>query len=119
MRRTVLIVDDHDAFRSSARRLFESAGFEVIGEAADAASALTAAAELAPDVVLLDVHLPDGNGFDVASQLAATAPQVRVVLTSSRDASDYPARLRRAGAAGFIGKADLSRARLEALVGAA
>lgn len=119
MGRRVLIVDDHAGFRRSARRLFEVMGDTVVGEAADAAAALACAAALAPDVVLLDVHLPDGNGFDVAGQLLRTASDLRVLLTSSRDASDYPARLQRVHAAGFIAKADLSRDRIEQLLGAA
>lgn len=119
MARTVLIVDDHAGFRRSARRLLEAIGFEVVAEASDAAGAITTAGDLAPDLVLLDVHLPDGNGFDVAERLTRIAPRALVILTSSRDASDYPARLRLVGAAGFISKADLSAKAIEALVGAA
>ncbi|MDX6199046.1 MAG: hypothetical protein QOJ79_2197 [Actinomycetota bacterium] len=119
MARTVLIVDDHVGFRRSARRLLESAGFAVTGEADDAAGAVAAAVALNPDVVLLDVHLPDGNGFDVASQLATMAPAALVILTSSRDASDYLARLPATSARGFIGKSELSVSRILELVGAA
>jgi len=119
MSRTVLIVDDHAGFRRSARRLLESAGFTVVGEADDAAGGLAAALALIPDVVLLDVHLPDGNGFDVASRLAMTTPGALVILTSSRDASDYLARLPATPARGFIGKSELSVPRIVELVGAA
>jgi DNA-binding NarL/FixJ family response regulator len=119
MGRSVLIVDDHVGFRRSARRLLESAGFVVVAEADNAAGALAAAAALLPDVVLLDVHLPDGNGFDVASRLATATPAAVVILTSSRDASDYLSRLPASTARGFIGKSELSVARILALAGAA
>ena len=69
MSRTVLIVDDHPSFRASARAMLESEGFDVVGEAADGASALEAVDALAPDVVLLDVQLPDMTGFDVCAEL--------------------------------------------------
>jgi DNA-binding NarL/FixJ family response regulator len=70
MRRSVVIVDDHAPFRSVARDLLAAEGYDVIGEAADGASALEAVRELRPSVVLLDVQLPDSNGFDVAEALA-------------------------------------------------
>ena len=65
----VLIVDDHPSFRSAARLLLEHEGFEVIGEAEDGASGLAATSELSPDLVLLDINLPDLDGFDVASRI--------------------------------------------------
>jgi len=104
----VLIVDDHAGFRSAARRMLESEGFAVIGEAADAAAAISAARTLNPDVVLLDVVLPDGNGFDVAEVLSADRANRAVVMISSRPASTYRARLARTAANGFVFKADLS-----------
>ncbi len=73
----MLIVDDHSAFRSAALGLLEAEGFDVVGEAADGASALAAAGELKPDVVLLDVQLPDLNGFDVADRLAVKGLRLR------------------------------------------
>ena len=85
----VLIVDDHPSFRASARVLLEAEGYEVVGEAADGAEALTAATELQPDLVLLDVCLPDADGFAVAEQLAELAGSPEVILTSSRDGTDY------------------------------
>ena len=93
--RTVLIVDDHDGFRHRARRLLEAEGWEVLGEACDASEALRAAAELKPEVVLLDVHLPDVSGLYLAQALSGDAA---VVLTSSRDASDFADRLSGSGA---------------------
>jgi DNA-binding NarL/FixJ family response regulator len=112
---SVLIVDDHPSFRASARALLQAEGFEVVGEAADGAEALRAVEELHPDVVLLDVQLPDTDGFDVAAQLTrrnASAPAV--VLTSSRDGSDFGPLVKYSGARGFVPKAELSA---EALAG--
>jgi len=67
---TVLIVDDHSGFRSFARAVLEAEGFEVVGEADDAASAIAAAGRLRPQVVLLDIQLPDIDGFEVAERLS-------------------------------------------------
>jgi DNA-binding NarL/FixJ family response regulator len=119
MPRSVLVVDDHATFRAAAARLLEAAGFTVVGEAADVATAKAGVALLHPDVVLLDVQLPDGDGFTVARWLAREAPDAAVVLTSSRDASDYRDRMARTRARGFISKSDLSPERFVALVGAA
>ena len=113
---TVLIVDDHPSFRTSARRLLEADGFAVVGEAVDAASAIAAARRLAPDVVLLDVHLPDGDGFAVAAQLTANAGGPAVVITSSHAGSDYGPLVAGSGARGFVPKAELSGEALEALL---
>ena len=113
----MLIVDDHPSFRTSARRLLEADGCTVVGEAADGASAIAAAGRLAPDVVLLDVHLPDIDGFAVASALtAAGASAPAVVITSSHAGSDYGALVEGSGARGFVAKAELSGAALEALL---
>lgn len=114
---TVLIVDDHPSFRASARALLEAEGFEVIGEAADGQSAIEAVLELRPDVVLLDVQLPDRTGFEVASQITRNGTAVDVVLVSSRDGSDYGPLVAESGASGFVPKAELSGARIAALLG--
>jgi DNA-binding NarL/FixJ family response regulator len=114
--RTVLIVDDHATFRSLARALLEAAGFDVVGEAADGASALSEVRRLRPAIVLLDVHLPDLDGFSVTRRLAAAGGGPAVVLVSSRDASSYRRRLADSPACGFIAKADLSADALAALV---
>ena len=111
--RSVLIVDDHDGFRLRARRLLEAEGWDVVGEASDAAEALQAVQELEPEVVLLDVHLPDVSGLYVARSLSEGAS---VVLTSSRDASDFADRLAGSGACGFVPKAELSGAALTAVL---
>ena len=105
---SVLIVDDHPTFRATAHALLEAEGFDVVGEAEDGASALDAAKRLEPDVVLLDVQLPDLDGFEVAARLAAEGGGPRVVLVSSRDGSDFGSLVERSGAAGFIPKAELS-----------
>ena len=115
---TVLIVDDHAGFRAQARILLTSAGFAVVGEAAGARQALTSARELRPHIVLLDIQLRDGSGFDVARALVDGDDAPVVILISSREASDYGARVENSGAQGFISKADLSGAAITALVGA-
>jgi DNA-binding NarL/FixJ family response regulator len=114
---TILIVDDHPSFRASARELLESEGFEVIGEAEDGASALEAIDELHPEVVLLDVQLPDISGFEVAARVTANGSGATIVLVSSRDGSDFGPLVHESGARGFIPKGELSGARLAALIG--
>jgi DNA-binding NarL/FixJ family response regulator len=103
-----VIVDDHPSFRASARAILEADGFEVIGEAEDGAGAVTVAAELRPDVLLLDVQLPDTDGFTVAARVVTAGAHPAVVLVSSRDASDYGSLIEESGARGFIAKAELS-----------
>jgi len=112
---TVLIVDDHAGFRAQARALLEADGFVVVGEAEDGATGLAAARSLRPDVVLLDIGLPDVEGFDVARELAIDGPPPLVVLTSSREASAYGPRLPRSGVLGFIPKDELSGAAIRSL----
>ena len=116
MATTVLIVDDHPSFRASARMLLESEGFEVVGEAEDGESALTAVRELAPQVVLLDVQLPDLDGFEVAERITLNGSGPKVVLTSSRDVDDLGPLEESPCVRGFIPKAELSGAALEALL---
>ena len=113
---TVLIVDDHAAFRASARALLEADGFVVVGEAADDREALDQAGALRPDVVLLDIQLPAADGFAVADRLAAEGSRAHVVLVSSHEAATYGPRLATASARGFIAKRDLSGAALAALL---
>jgi DNA-binding NarL/FixJ family response regulator len=114
---TVLIVDDHAAFRASARALLEAEGFDVIGEAADGAEAVEAVADLRPNIVLLDIQLPGVDGLVVAEQLASGPDPPAVVLISSRAAAAYGPRLGETPARGFIPKSGLTGAALEALVG--
>jgi DNA-binding NarL/FixJ family response regulator len=117
MARTVLIVDDHEAFRQSASALLEAEGFHVIGQAADGPEAVAQTERLRPDVVLLDIQLPGADGFTVAERLAALPAAPRVVLISSRDASAYGHRVGEAPARGFIAKRELSGEALASLVG--
>ena len=112
---TVLIVDDHPSFRASARVLLESEGFNVVGEAVDGASAVTETHRLRPQLVLLDVQLPDIDGFEVAGRLTnGNGPNI--VLVSSRDSSDFGPLVARSGARGFVPKAELSGARIHELL---
>src|SRR5881409_571035 len=104
MARTVLIVDDHPSFRASARYMLEADGYEVVGEVADGTSAIEAVRELQPDVVLLDIRLPDVDGFQVAARLAADGAASAVILTSSRDRSDFGPKIDAGPAHGFIAK---------------
>jgi DNA-binding NarL/FixJ family response regulator len=116
VRPTVLIVDDHEVFRTSARALLEADGFDVVGESADGGSALKAVSELRPQVVLLDIQLPDMDGFVVASRLAETVDPPTVVLISTRDAAAYGPRLRATPSRGFIPKSQLSGRTLAELI---
>jgi len=112
----LLIVDDHPSFRSAARLLLEHEGFEVIGEAEDGESGIRASNDLAPDVVLLDINLPDLDGFDVATCICRETTPPKVVLTSSRDPREFGPLVDRSGARGFVPKGELSAARICALL---
>jgi DNA-binding NarL/FixJ family response regulator len=112
-----LIVDDHALFRALACTLLQVEGFEVVGEAADAMSALDAVPRLWPNVILLDIQLPDLDGFEVSRRLAQAEDAPAIVLVSSRDRSAYRRRLAESPASGFIAQGDLSGAAIGALVG--
>jgi DNA-binding NarL/FixJ family response regulator len=116
MPRRVLIVDDHPSFRESARLLLSAEGYEVVSAVGDGAAAIAAVHALKPDVVLLDIRLPDTDGFVVAAELTAGPLGPMVVLTSSRDDAGLPRLVRESGARGFIPKAELSGAALDALL---
>ena len=103
----MLIVDDHASFRAFARRLLSLDGFDVVGEAIDGAAGISAARRLRPDVVLLDVQLPDMDGFRVAGALSAMTGAPAVVLVSSRSCDDYGAQVALSGARGFVAKAEV------------
>ena len=117
MPQTVLIVDDHAGFRAGARRMLAAEGYDVVGEAADGEAGLRAARVLQPAVVLLDVNLPDVDGFRVAARLTGGPAPPAVVLTSSRDGADFGELVAHAGARGFVSKFDLCGAALRAALG--
>jgi DNA-binding NarL/FixJ family response regulator len=104
----VLIVDDHDGFRRQAHSLLEAAGYDVVGEAEDGKSAVVAVVELHPDVIVIDVQLPDTSGFDVSRLIHRDREAPVVILVSSREASDYGGRITSSGAQGFLSKSELS-----------
>jgi len=111
----IVIVDDHAGFRAQARMLLEASGFDVVGEAEDAANAVALVHELHPDVVLLDVQLPDNDGFWVVDQLSEenNGNGPHIIMISSRQARDYGSRLTSVPGLGFIHKPELSRSRFE------
>jgi CheY-like chemotaxis protein len=116
-RPSVLVVDDHQGFRSLARRMLETGGFSVT-EAPDGASAIELARLLHPQLVLLDVQLPDASGFSVARLLAVGEGSPIVVLTSSREISDYGDQVSSSPAAGFVAKHELSSRLLHSFLSA-
>jgi len=113
---TILLVDDHCAFRCAVRAVLEADGYEVVGEACDGRAGLSAALALKPDVVLLDVRLPDMDGFAVALRLAAEVTGPAVIVTSSSEDPLYPARAARSGARGFVPKHDVTGAALDKIL---
>lgn len=116
MERSVLIVDDHDGFRTQVRALLDAAGYEVVGEAGDGTSGVAQATRLEPDLVLLDVQLPDISGFDVARRLREHGSAPAIVLISSRERADYGSRIEQSGADGFVSKAELSVRAIRAIL---
>ena len=111
----ILVVDDDEPLREMLTRSFEREGHRVTA-VPDGQSALERAAERQFDVVLLDVALPDIDGFDVASRLTANGSAPAVILVSSRDPADFGPLVSRSGARGFVPKGELSGDRLEALL---
>ncbi len=109
-------MDDHPGFRTTARAVLDADGYDVVGEAENGVQALKAARELRPDVVLLDVQLPDFDGFEVAARLSGNGDAPAIVLTSSRDASDFGPLVAESGARGFVPKGELSGAALATLI---
>ncbi len=116
MSETVVIVDDNAAFRANARVLLRYEGYEVIGEAADGTSGLDLVHRLRPKIALLDVQLPDIDGFSVAHRVRAEGDETAVVIISTRDAIDYGAAVSDCGARGFIAKSELCGDALRALL---
>lgn len=118
MAERALIVDDHLPFRQVASRLLQEIGRELVWEAGTGKEALSESRRLRPDLVLLDIQLPDHDGLAVAMALSSGPEPPAVLLVSSRDATDYRPRLYGCGAIGFITKANLSADSLKALLGA-
>lgn len=115
----VVIVDDHAGFRSQARATLDAGGYEVVGDADSGAAALDLVRDLAPDVILVDIVLPDLDGFALCELILDTdvpSPPA-VVLTSSRASSTYGKRVAQSRARGFIDKMDLDGATLAAVLG--
>ena len=117
VKQTVLVVDDHASFRVHARTLLEAEGYQVVGEAGDARSAIAIAAALRPDIALIDVNLPDDDGFAVVTALRMARTANALVLVSTLHRDDFGDQLERSGANGFITKSDLSAATLAVAVG--
>lgn len=115
---TILIIDDNAVFRRQARAVLESDGLVVVGEAADGSSGVSETRRLHPDLVLLDIGLPDIEGFEVAQSLAGADQPPLVILTSSRDAREYGPRLGESAAIGFVPKDELSGQAIRALLDA-
>jgi DNA-binding NarL/FixJ family response regulator len=115
---SVLIVDDHPRFRATARRALECDGWTVVGEAQDGLGGLAEARRLAPDLVLLDIGLPDVSGLEIARRLAqdTDASGIAVVLVSTQDAGDFEELAAAHGARGFLAKADVCGPALDGLL---
>ncbi len=113
---TVLIVDDHPSFRAIAQVVLETDGFAVVGTASDGESGVAATLELAPDILLLDVELPDIDGFAVAERLRQAGSRTAIVLASSRESADFGSLVAESGARGFVTKAELTGDAIRALV---
>ena len=116
MSRRILIVDDHAGFRALARRMLTADGWDVVGEAEDGATALSAARDLAPEIVLLDLNLPDASGLDIAERLALGSSAPTVVLTSSHEDDELGPLARERRATGFLPKRSFSGDALSAIV---
>jgi DNA-binding NarL/FixJ family response regulator len=116
MRETVLIVDDHPSFRASARRMLEANGYNVVGELDNGDGVVAAVEKLNPEVLLLDVHLPDVDGFEVTRRLLDANATPQVVLISSHDFTDLDEAVGASGARGFVAKSELSAEAISLLI---
>jgi DNA-binding NarL/FixJ family response regulator len=108
MPRRILIVDDHPSFRSTARMLFESEGYEVVGEAADGAEAIGLAQALQPDIVLLDVAMPQVNGLEALPRIKAERPETKIIMVTVHDEDAYRRAAAERGADAFLLKKTLT-----------
>jgi DNA-binding NarL/FixJ family response regulator len=116
MRTSLVVVDDDPGFRNRARLLLEADGFDVVGEAGNAAQAHDLVRRLHPQAVLVDVGLPGVDGLTLAARLREADGSSRVVVMSGRDASVYGPRIDGCGAIGFLAKIDLTAESLRALL---
>jgi DNA-binding NarL/FixJ family response regulator len=113
---SVLLIDDDPAFRRLARQTLSGSGLTVVGEAATAAAGISAARSLEPEIMLVDVGLPDGDGISLARELSALPWGPRVVLTSVDPDAASPEEVRKSGAIGFVPKQDLPGSGLDMLM---
>jgi len=116
MTRRVLVVDDHPSFRRLVSRLLTNGGYDVVAQVSTGRAAYEASARLDPDLVLLDIVLPDEDGFTLSVRLAGLPRPPIVVLVSSRAREDFGGMIESSPVRGFLGKADLTLARLSGLV---
>jgi two-component system nitrate/nitrite response regulator NarL len=114
----VLVADDHPAYRRGVVRALERAGLEVVAQADDGAAALALARELAPDVALLDLRMPEASGSEVAAALRAEGSPTRVVVLSAYIEPEVVSAALSAGVYGYLSK-DASRAAIVWAVAAA
>ena len=113
---SVLLIDDDPAFRRLARQTLSGSGLTVVGEAATAAAGISAARSLEPEIMLVDVGLPDGDGISLARELSALPWGPRVVLTSVDPDAASPEEVRKSVAIGFVPKQDLPGSGLDMLM---
>jgi CheY-like chemotaxis protein len=116
--RSILVADDGPTFRRLARLLLAGQGFVVVAEAGSVADAVSAARRVEPSAALVDVELPDGDGFELAGRLSAMPWSPRIVVTSVQSGADFTTEARRVGAEAFVLKADLARAPLRSWLAA-
>lgn len=111
---SVVLADDHPVFRDGLRALLSSVGIEVVGEAATGNQAVAITQQRRPDVVVMDIHMPEMNGVDATAVLGSSAPEIRVLILSMLDDDDSVFAALRAGASGYV----LKDAGLTEIVGA-
>ena len=101
----VLLADDHSIMRDGLRRMLEESGeFEVVGQARDGQEAVKAAAELSPDIVLMDVMMPNKDGVEACREIMESAPDIRVVMLTASTEEDAVIEAIAAGATGYLQK---------------
>lgn len=113
---SVMVVDDDDSFRGLAKRILADCGYRTEGEARSVSDALHQMTQYVPDLVLVDVGLPDGDGFELTKRLSAMCSTARIVLVSADSDAASQEDAREAGAVGFVPKSDLNCAVLRLLL---